>query len=369
MSEKIKKPGKLQPSTLKSLVFSKLGEKTRKIILEPEIGHDFNAIQLVGDQVLLATTDPLYVNRIFDIEDAAWLGFQIILSDFLVSGLLPQYAIFSLNLPNNIEESEFEQIWNIFNGECKRLGISIISGHTGRYDGCDFPIIGSATLIGTCNTKDFLNPNLLNPGNDILLVNGPGMEAVASLLRIDKARGKKIFQDTYREVRDLAWNSLSFEKPARIIQELIQTFKKKRHNCQVTAMHDVAEKGVLGAVNELCHGKGLGCNLNLDEWTFEKGINEYIDGYFHQPDAIWRASGQGGLLIACENKITATILDEMKKKGIKVDKIGTVMEKQHGRKYKLNLKENEIPRSIEDPFWPVFQEVASMMKNNKEMTK
>jgi hydrogenase maturation factor len=31
--------------------------------------------------------------------------------------------------------------------ECERLGITVIAGHTGRYDGCAYPMVGGATVL------------------------------------------------------------------------------------------------------------------------------------------------------------------------------------------------------------------------------
>ncbi|MFX0099192.1 MAG: AIR synthase related protein [Candidatus Hodarchaeota archaeon] len=358
-------PGKFQVENLKQIVLSKLGRKHPKVIIPPGVGRDFNAVELSNGKILVTTTDPLYVNPIFGIKDAAWLGFQIILSDFLMSSVNPQYAIFSLNLPNSISHDTLEQIWSILDAECSRTNISIISGHTGSYDGCEFPIIGTGTMIGTCDKGKILNTDNISSESDILLVNNPGMEAIASLIKIDGRTGKDVFGPDYEKMKESAWNSLSFETPVHIIQEIISKYTKNGQDFLIEAMHDVAEKGVLGAVKELCEATKLGCNLNLDNWNLDERLDEFITKYFEDPRDIWKASGQGGLLIACNSIATPVILGRMKDMKIKAGKIGSFTEAGLGKSYTIEEREHEFPQSIEDPFWPVFQDIINKIKNKE----
>ena len=115
--------GKLSVKDMKENVFSALGAGNPNVLLGPGLGRDFNVVSLNEEQVLLTTTDPLYVNDVFELKDATWLGFQIILSDMLVSGIKPQHAIFSLNLPNGMQKDAFLSIWDTIHEECKKRGI------------------------------------------------------------------------------------------------------------------------------------------------------------------------------------------------------------------------------------------------------
>jgi len=47
-----------------------------------------------------------------------------------------------LNLPLSITRDEFEALWRVMHRECDKIGMAVISGHTGRYEGCEYPMIG-----------------------------------------------------------------------------------------------------------------------------------------------------------------------------------------------------------------------------------
>ncbi|MHA1683697.1 MAG: AIR synthase-related protein [Promethearchaeota archaeon] len=350
--EESTRAGKLSITELKRKIFSNLGSDNPHVLFGPGLGRDFNVISLNEEQVMLVTTDPFYVNLSFELEDATWLGFQIILSDMLVSGIKPQHAIFSLNLPNNIQDDVFFKIWKVIHEECKKRGISIVSGHTGSYDGCDFPILGSATLMATCNRGEFIAPGNISPGDDILLITGPAKEAFSSLLKVDRTGSEVFFGREYPRIQAAAWRNLSIEKPCEILSRMDG----------IKAMHDVAERGILGATREMCDGAGVGCQLTLDAWTHDEKVKEFLLHYFSSEEDIWRASGQGGLLVACEKESTKRVLNALAGAGIQCARVGSFKEPGFHLRYVLNGKENMLEKEIVDPFWPIFLGIIESLK-------
>lgn len=47
-----------------------------------------------------------------------------------------------------MSDEEFTVMWEFMDRELKNLGVSIVTGHTGRYAGCEYPMLGGATMIG-----------------------------------------------------------------------------------------------------------------------------------------------------------------------------------------------------------------------------
>lgn len=349
--------GKFSTSDLKDFVFDKLGFGRVDVPSKPGPGRDFNVIRMSGKEVLLVATDPLYINPIFGIEDGTWLGFQIIITDILTSACLPEFAVFSLSLPNQIDEIEFERIWSVIDKECRRIGIAIIAGHTGCYDGCDWPMLGAGMVMTKSREDQYIIVDNLKAGDDILLVNLPGMEAIASLLKVDDVAGRTHFGACYEAIKDQTWQQLSIEKPASIAREfMIRTGLDPVES--ISAMHDVAERGVLGAANDLCDAMNLGCKLDFDAWEFDPAMVSFIQHFFPNPLDIWAASGQGGILMACRPSISYELLGELHAAGIPAGKIGTMATKSTGRSFTINETEHEMTAAFNDPFWPVFKRIV-----------
>ncbi|HME56588.1 MAG TPA: AIR synthase-related protein [Candidatus Lokiarchaeia archaeon] len=350
-------PGKFSTIDLKNFVFDKLGLGRVDVLSKPGPGRDFNVIRMSGKDVLLVATDPLYINPAFGIEDGTWLGFQIIITDILASGCIPEFAVFSLSLPNNIDRFVFESIWSVIDKECRRMGIAIIAGHTGCYDGCDWPMLGAGMVMTKSREGQYITVDNVKAGDDVLLVNLPGMEAIASLLKADDVAGRTHFGACYEAIKNQAWKQLSIETPASIAREfMIRAGLSPRES--ISAMHDVAERGVLGAANDLCDAMNLGCKLDLDAWEFDQAMTSFIQHYFQNPADIWAASGQGGVLMICRPSISAELLDELRAAGIPAGKIGTMTSKSAGRSFTINETEHELTGAIPDPFWPVFKRIV-----------
>nr|MDO8116541.1 AIR synthase-related protein [Candidatus Sigynarchaeota archaeon] len=352
-------PGKLHPRDLKSLVYRHLGAPSSSVTIGPGPGRDFNAVDLDGDgtRLLLMTTDPIYFNDIFGIEAGAWLAFQIILSDMITSGKYPQYGIFSLNLPITLTHDVFERIWTVFDSECKRLGITITSGHTGRYDGCNLPIIGSGTFLSVCNKHDVVHTGLVQAHDDIVLVNGPGLEAIASLMTVDDPAAMQFFSVDRARVALRYWNMLSFEPAFSTMASLAKNMGVNIPDV-VHGMHDVAERGVLGAAFEFCEAARRGCDLVLGRWPFEDGIEQFWKHFFGDVESIWRASGQGVRLVAMKPAFTSKFLDACHGKQILAAKIGQFTNEGARKAFALEDITGTIDEDVSDPFWPVFKKIT-----------
>ena len=178
------------------IVSSKLGSDKWKASLEvgPGPGLD-NAVIKLGNQFLIAKTDPISWIPKLGAKDSAWLSIQQLVSDFVTSGSLPQYAFFEFNLPPYVKEQEFKIYWDTLDKEMKKLGITLAGGHTGKYEGCDYTIVGGATLLGF--SKKYLSPKNAEIGDLIVVTKGAAIETAGILAKIfPKTISKKLGKST-----------------------------------------------------------------------------------------------------------------------------------------------------------------------------
>ncbi len=125
------KLGKIHPDFFNQHIYHKLGASDASVLVKPQNGVDFGVVDL-GNQVMVLSIDPFFIAKELGIEKAAWFAVHIIASDVAVSGIRPRYLAIDLNLPPQISEDELVRLWDAVHKECRRLGISVVTGHTAR---------------------------------------------------------------------------------------------------------------------------------------------------------------------------------------------------------------------------------------------
>jgi hydrogenase maturation factor len=140
--------GKLAPVTLERLLARGLGAHRDDVLLGPAPGRDTAIVRVGAGRVLAVTTDPLSVVPALGVADSARLSCGLIASDLWTSGIPPTYASVTLNLPPHFSDADLDAYASAMSAEWDQLGVAVVAGHTGRYDGCDLSIVGAATLFG-----------------------------------------------------------------------------------------------------------------------------------------------------------------------------------------------------------------------------
>ena len=342
-SKKIKLPklGKIPPEFFNKVIYPKLGHLDSSVIVKPQHGVDFGVVDL-GDKVLVLSTDPFYIAKELGMEKAAWFAVHIIASDVAVSGIKPRYLSVDLNLPPEITENELVRLWSTVDSECKKLGINITTGHTARYAGCNYPMVGGATILGIDKKEKLIIPES-KPGDVIIISKGPAIETTGLM----SAYFPKFLEEKYGK---------SFVKKAQDIYYQMSTVKDALVAASVggvTAMHDATECGVLGGLYEMAiHGK-VGMNIYLDRIILQDEVKKTCECFGIDP---FRAISEGTLLTTANKNKALKIINALKNEGIPASIVGEVTPEKDGiyvfeknRKYKL-----EHPRI--DPFWGKFEE-------------
>lgn len=338
---KLPKLGKIPPEFFNKFIYPKLGHRDLSVSVKPQHGVDFGVIDL-GEKVLVLSTDPFYIAKELGIEKAAWFAVHIIASDVAVSGIKPRYLSIDLNLPPEITESELVRLWNTVDSECRKLGINVVTGHTARYAGCNYPMAGGATIFGIDKKEKLIIPKS-KPGDVIIVSKGPAIETTGLMA----AYFPKFLEEKYGK---------SFVKKAQDIYYQMSVVKDALVAASVggvTAMHDATECGVLGGLYEMAAHSETGMNIYLDKIILQDEVKKTCECFGIDP---YKAISEGTLLVTADKKKAPGIINALKKEGIPASIAGEVTPKKEGiyvfeknRKYKL-----EHPKI--DPFWGKFEE-------------
>ena len=345
---KMPKLGKFDPELFERLVLPNTGAKRDEVLHGPHVGHDNGVVDIGNDQVLVVTTDPISYIPELGPRDSAAISVHLIASDLATSGFSPQYGVINFNLPPHMEEQDFELYWQAMHREFEALGCAVIAGHTGRYSGCDFTIIGSGTLMAIGPKDQYLSPEMAQPGDQIILTKG-AMHGTAGLLA-------RVFPETLETIFDHNFVKRSQEmfKGYATIHDSLAAITAGIHDEGVTSMHDVTEGGVLGALYELAEGAGSGILVNADDILVRDEVQKICVLFKLDP---LRSLSEGSLLITTKPNRSGAVIDALESEDIDARVIGELKPKDHGLKLAKggNLEDLEPPEH--DPYWAAYQRV------------
>ena len=336
--------GKPSRSYLREVVYRRLGARRRDVVVGPRYGVDNAVIRIGNGRVMIATTDPLSYIPTLGAHYSAWLSVNLIASDLATSALAPQYGIFDFNLPPKMSDSTFSAYWISFHNECKRLGIAIVGGHTGRYQGCDYTMIGGGVMYAVGPDDGYLTPEMGEVGDDLILTKGAAIETTAVLASsfpntVKKALGERLFE-----------RARSYLTQVSTVEDALTATSVGLHQNGVTAMHDATEGGVLAAVIELANASKAGATLDLDEISTSQETEKICRLFKIDPLV---SLSEGSLVIACRPSKSSKVVHMLKKANIYSNVVGHLTKSLQIRG--VNAKGvSKISYPKFDPYWKAY---------------
>ena len=335
--------GKIDRGFFDEYVYPHLGASRDDVVLEPAHGVDFGAMS-VGDRVVAMATDPVFVMPSLGFERAAWFAFHILFSDVAVSGLEPSHLSVDFNLPPEITDEEFATIWRTFDREAEALGVSILTGHTARYAGCNYPMVGGATAIAIGDPADLVRPDGARPGDRVVITKGPAVEATG-LLAI---QFEELLADDLG-AGDLAAATERFADMSPVRDALVVA---DAAGGGVNAMHDATEGGVYGGLHELAHSGGVRIDVEREAVPVLGGVEPVCDWFDIDP---WISISEGTLLASVDPASVDDVLDGLENEGIPAADVGAVSDGSGGDESGVYFDGDPVDRPERDPFWAAFE--------------
>ena len=246
MSEQ--RTGKATAELFEHVILRRLGASDADVLVGPKHGVDVGVVQVADGVAMALTTDPVFVVPAYGWERAAWFAVHILASDAATSGLPLRWMAVDLNLPPEISDEDLTSLWDAFSRTCADLGIAVVTGHTARYDGCAWPMVGGATCMALGRDDAFVTPTMARPGDRVVVTKGAAIEATALFAATFPDRlAAGVGVDVVRRA-DALFEQMTVVPEARIAA----AFGLRDRG--VTSMHDATEGGVLGGLLEVARG-------------------------------------------------------------------------------------------------------------------
>ena len=342
--DKMPEIGKISPEIFNEVIYPRLGAKSDTVLVGPQHGVDVGIAE-IGGKAVSFKSDPIFIVPEYGWERSAWFALHILASDSVTCALPPKFLAVDLNLPMEITKEQLLVMWDTIHKECVRLGITIITGHTARYENCHYPMVGGATIIGYGDMDKYVTPRLAKVGDKIIITKGPAIEAsgifAAALPKVMEEKFGKEFADKAQKI---------FYKMS-VVEDGITAASVGVRDEGVSAMHDATECGIWGALFEIGQAAKLGVRVEKERIVIEDGVLQICDFLGIDPYA---SISEGTLIITCRPHKADAIVRALAKKDIKSSVVGELTPQSAGMVLIEKGKERELKHPIVDPFWKAF---------------
>jgi len=341
--------GKLSPEIFNELIFTRLGARSESVIVGPQHGVDVGIVE-IGDKAVALTTDPVFIVPEYGWERAAWFALHILVSDAVTSGLKPRFLSIDLNLPMEMTKQQLQKVWDTIHQECRRLGIAIVCGHTGRYENCHYPMVGGATVLSVGEKDEYVTPRMARAGDKIVITKGPAIEATGIFSAMFPKLIEKEFGATFSERAQRVFYKMS------VVEDAMTAVGVGVREKGVTAMHDATECGIWGGLFELAQASGLGAWVGKELIVVDECVTEICRHFGIDPYA---SISEGTLIIACREDRAQDVVQALSQKGIASSIVGELTHPGHGMILMEGGKERKLEHPVVDPFWRAFYDALA----------
>jgi hydrogenase maturation factor len=119
----------------------------------------------------------------------------------------------------------------------------------------------------------------------------------------------------------------------------------------VTAMHDVTEGGLTGALYELSEASNIGLEVKLSDVIITEEAKLVCDLFSLPP---YSTLSEGTLIITVKPEKAQRVLQELELKGIKSAIIGKVTDAKSGKWVESEGRREPLRKPASDPYWKAY---------------
>lgn len=311
------KEGKLSNKRL-GQILSGLPRFRKDVLVGPGIGEDCAAISL-GNMDIALTSDPVTATD----KHHGSIAVDICINDLASSGAEPIAMMLTVLAPVGTADEEIEAVIHEAGKAAAKYGAEIVGGHTERTSAVNRLVL-SMFALGSCPAGKVIKTGGGRPGDYLYMTKYAALEG--TFILSDKA-------------------GVSAEEKAKIGDMLsVKNDGLIAATAGATAMHDVTEGGILGAIYEMCVASGTGCRVKkadipvLDA-TKQVAAQAKIDCY--------RLIGSGSMLVAIDPSNAEALEKGFSDAGILITKIGVLTD--DGKMIAVDGGEDGAEETIQPP--------------------
>jgi hydrogenase expression/formation protein HypE len=337
--------GKATAEVFEQVILHRLGARDADVLVGPRHGVDVAVVRVADGVAMALTADPVFVVPAYGWERAAWFAVHILASDASTSGLPLRWMAVDLNLPPEISDEDLAALWDAFHGACEAIGLAVATGHTARYDGCAWPMVGGAVCLALGLEDRYVTPTMARPGDRIVVTKGAAIEATALFAATFPERLAAGVGEEVVRAADALFDRMTVVPEATIARR----FGLRDHG--VTSMHDATEGGVLGGLAEVASASGVGMRVDLQAIPVRAEVRAVCDHTGMDPYA---AISEGTLICTVVPARVDAFVEALGAGGVDAAVVGEMTEASAASTLVTPDGERALEHPGLDPFWGAF---------------
>ncbi|HOC08971.1 MAG TPA: AIR synthase family protein [Bacillota bacterium] len=323
------KSGKLPSDVLEKRILSSFRFKREEVLVRSKVGEDCSVLDF-GEYACVVSTDPITGAS----NEIGRLAVHISCNDVAANGVEPFGLLFTILAPEGTTLEVLQDIVRQAAEEAASLKVEIIGGHTEITPAVN-RIVVSTTAIGRAAKDRVVTSSGAKPGDYIILTKWAGLEGTAIIAHDFEKRLRGRMDDALLESAQAMMGHISVVREGMIAGKM-----------GATAMHDVTEGGVLGALWELAEASGVGLRIYQDKIPVRPETRTICEEFGLNP---LKLISSGCMLITCRDG--QGMLEALNREGIPASIIGEVVEE--GRTLVSGEREEPIDPPESDELYKV----------------
>ena len=276
------KVGKVPEAVLKRSVLKQIRTNRPEVLLGASVGEDCAAVALQEDEMFVLSTDPITGTA----KDIGHLAIQITLNDLASAGAEPIGVMLTFLLPEKISEAKLRAMMEQAEAAAHAANVQIMGGHTEVTRVVNQPVI-SVVGVGKAKKGRFISTAGARPGMDVIVTKWVGLEGTSIIAK-------------EREEELLTHYPASLVDTAKAFDAYLSVLPEARIAVEsgVSAMHDVTEGGIFGALWEMAESAGVGLEIDLKKIPIRQETVEVCEFFDVNP---YELISSGSMLMAASD--------------------------------------------------------------------
>ena len=276
------KVGKVPEAVLKRSVLKQIRTDRPEVLMGASVGEDCAAVALQEDEMFVLSTDPITGTA----KDIGHLAIQITLNDLASAGAEPIGVMLTFLLPEKLSEAKLRAMMEQAEEAAHAANVQIMGGHTEVTHVVNQPVI-SVVGVGKAKKGRLISTAAARPGMDVIVTKWIGLEGTSIIAK------EKETELLTRYPKALVDEAKGFDRYLSVLPEAATAVKSG-----VSAMHDVTEGGIFGALWEMAESAGVGLEIDLKKIPIRQETVEICEFFDVNP---YELISSGSMLMAASD--------------------------------------------------------------------